>query len=223
MKRVLLLAAAIWLSLAGAVMAQEYIDVIYLKNGDIIKGVIVEGATLTSPGAYVKVETGNGSVITILYGDVLKFAKEKAVAQPVEISEPVRPVRPKAIRQPRAPVQFRQTHEWVDFDLGFKMGFLLGDDKDLEQLWNQAVPAPDEITWDEKHTSMGMGLDFDLMLRPNDKFSVGPFFAANFMAPGATGELKWTSDGYALLERLLLGRIIPPENGIPSTSWISAM
>lgn len=55
MKRILLLATTLFLLLAGAVMAQEYFDVIYLKNGDIIKGVIVEGASLTNPSAYVKI------------------------------------------------------------------------------------------------------------------------------------------------------------------------
>jgi hypothetical protein len=194
MKRVTLLITAVFLLLAGAAMAQEYFDVLYLKNGDIIRGVIVEGASLATPSAYVKIETGNGSIITVLYADILKFTREKkAAAPPPEI---VPPAHAKSLGQPRAPIEFRKVHEWVDIDLGFKMGFLLGDDKDLEQLWNQAVPAPTEITWDEKHTSMGMGLDFDLMLRMDDRLSVGPFFAANFMAPGATGELKWTSTGY---------------------------
>ncbi len=206
MKRILLIITALLLLLAGAAMAQEYFDVIYLKNGDIIRGVIVEGASLTNPSAYVKIETGNGSIITVLYADILKFTREKNVtAPPVETVVPEETPRQTRARKPRAPVVFRKTHEWVDFDLGFKMGFLLGDDKDLEQLWTQAVPAPTEITWDEKHTSMGMGLDFDLMLRLDDKFSVGPFFAANFMAPGATGELKWTSTGYLYYNGYYLG------------------
>ncbi|MDP2807126.1 MAG: hypothetical protein Q8O74_03185 [bacterium] len=197
MKRILLLVTAVFLLLSGIATAQEYFDVLYLKNGDIIRGVIVEGASLASPSAYVKIETGNGSIITVLYADILKFTREKkAVAPPPEIVQPAQPVHAKSLGQPRAPIEFRKVHEWVNMALGFKMGFLLGDDKDLEQLWNQAVPAPTEITWDEKHTSMGMGLDFDLMLRPDDKFSIGPFFAANFMAPGATGELKWTTTGY---------------------------
>ena len=200
MKRTLLLITAVFLLLAGAVRAEEYLDVIYLKNGDIIRGVIVEGASLTNPSAYVKIETGNGSVITILYADIIKFTREKVAPPapaPVPVTEaPEQSTKLTRARQPRAPIEFRKVHEWVDIDLGFKMGFLLGDDSKLKQLWNQAVPAPTEITWDDKHTSMGMGLDFDFMLRPDDKFSIGPFFAANFMAPGATGELKWTSTGY---------------------------
>jgi len=201
MKRILLLITALSLLLAGAATADDYLDVIYLKNGDIIKGVIVEGATLTNPSAYVKIETGNGSVITILYADILKFTREKKVTapppEPVPVTEAPEPAAKQThARKQRAPMEFRKSHEWVDLDLGFQMGFLLGDDKDLEQLWNQAVPAPTEITWDEKHNSMGLGLDFDLMLRPSDKFSIGPFFTANLMAPGATGELKWTSTGY---------------------------
>jgi hypothetical protein len=196
MKRRLLLTTALFLLLAGVALAQEYLDVIYLKNGDIIRGVIVEGANLTLPGAYVKIETGNGSVITILYADILKFTREKVAPKPMETSGPIQPVQAEAVRPPGAPMEFHKSKKWVNLDLGFYMGFLLGDDKKLEQLWNQGVPAPTEITWDESHNTMSLGLDFDLMLRPNDRFSVGPFFAASFTAPGATGELKWTSTGY---------------------------
>jgi len=55
------------------VQQPEYIDVIYLKNGDIIKGTIIENA----PNNYIKVEIAGGSIITIKYSDILKMTKEK--------------------------------------------------------------------------------------------------------------------------------------------------
>lgn len=52
---------------------QDYIDVIYLKNGDIIKGTIIENA----PNNYIKIEIAGGSVFTIKYEDILKMTREK--------------------------------------------------------------------------------------------------------------------------------------------------
>lgn len=53
-------------------LSQEKMDVVYLKNGDIRKGTIVENV----PNEYVKVETSDGSIFTIKYSDIKKIAKE---------------------------------------------------------------------------------------------------------------------------------------------------
>jgi hypothetical protein len=60
--------------LLSPALAQERIDVIYLKNGDILKGIIIENV----PNDYVRIELPGGSVFTVKYTDILKFAKEKA-------------------------------------------------------------------------------------------------------------------------------------------------
>lgn len=60
------------------VFGQDRIDVIYLKNGDIFKGIIIENA----PNDYVKIELPGGSIFTVKYADILKFTKEKPVAIP---------------------------------------------------------------------------------------------------------------------------------------------
>ncbi len=51
---------------------QERQDVVYLKNGDIRKGTIIENA----PNDYVKVETSDGSIFTIKYSEIEKITKE---------------------------------------------------------------------------------------------------------------------------------------------------
>ena len=51
-------------------------DVVYLKNGSIIRGDIVEMV----PNATVKIQTFDGSVFIYPYADVEKFAKEEGVA-----------------------------------------------------------------------------------------------------------------------------------------------
>jgi len=54
-------------------LAQDRIDVIHLKNGDILKGTIIENV----PNDYVRIELQGGSVFTVKYSDILKFTKEK--------------------------------------------------------------------------------------------------------------------------------------------------
>jgi hypothetical protein len=56
-----------------ATKAQERIDVVYLKNGDIIKGLIIENV----PGDYIRIELSGGSILTYKYVAIQKFTKEK--------------------------------------------------------------------------------------------------------------------------------------------------
>lgn len=63
----------ILLASSFAILAQDRQDVIYLKNGDIIKGVIIENVL----NDYVKVELLGGSILTYKYDQITKFAKDK--------------------------------------------------------------------------------------------------------------------------------------------------
>ena len=48
-------------------------DIIHLKNGEILKGLIIENA----PNDYVRIELQGGSVLTVHYSDIAKFTKER--------------------------------------------------------------------------------------------------------------------------------------------------
>jgi hypothetical protein len=61
------------------VQAQERIDVVYLKNGDILKGTIIEN----TPKKRVRIELQGGSVFTVKYSDILKLTKESATPEKV--------------------------------------------------------------------------------------------------------------------------------------------
>jgi hypothetical protein len=50
----------------------EYVDVLYLKNGSIIKGLIIEQIPNTS----VKIKTADGSIFVHVMDDVIKITKE---------------------------------------------------------------------------------------------------------------------------------------------------
>jgi len=71
----------------SSIYCQERVDVVYLKNGDIVKGMLVENV----PNNYVKIQIDGGSSLTIKYSDIEKFTVEtksryaaKDVALPVD-------------------------------------------------------------------------------------------------------------------------------------------
>lgn len=55
--------------------AQRYQEVVYLKNGSVIRGVVTEQI----PGVSLKVQTSDGSVFAYPMSDVEKITKEQAV------------------------------------------------------------------------------------------------------------------------------------------------
>ena len=65
--------------------ADEWLDVVYLKNGGVVRGVIVE----QRPNQSLRVETRDGSVLIFKLDEVDRFGKERASAQPTKV-EPAR-------------------------------------------------------------------------------------------------------------------------------------
>ena len=55
-------------------LGQERRDVVYLKNGDVIKGIIVENVF----NDYVRIELAGGSILSYKYVDIEKIIKEQA-------------------------------------------------------------------------------------------------------------------------------------------------
>ena len=71
--RKLLLLLTLLLSISTYVAAQNYTEVVYLKNGSIIKGVIIEQV----PNVSLKIKTSDGSLIICQMSDVEKITKEE--------------------------------------------------------------------------------------------------------------------------------------------------
>jgi hypothetical protein len=70
--RTLLVCLFIQIALSCMAFGQEKIDVVYLKNGDIRKGTIIENI----PNEYIRIETYDGSIFTVKYADIQKMVKE---------------------------------------------------------------------------------------------------------------------------------------------------
>jgi hypothetical protein len=58
-----------------AASAQSYTDVVYLKNGTIVRGIIIEQV----PGKTIKVQTADALKIEINYSDIEKISKETSI------------------------------------------------------------------------------------------------------------------------------------------------
>ena len=68
----LLFVCVLLLACACVLQAVEYIDVIYLTDGSIIKGTIIEQV----PGEQVKIQTRDGSILVHSWDEIEKFARE---------------------------------------------------------------------------------------------------------------------------------------------------
>jgi len=68
----LIISTAILL-LTTALPAQEYIDIVHLKNGGLIRGIIIENI----PNDKVKIKTRDGSIFVYKYEEIEKFTKEE--------------------------------------------------------------------------------------------------------------------------------------------------
>lgn len=75
---------------------QEKIDVVYLKNGDIRKGTIIENVL----NDYIKVEGADGSIYTIKYADIQRITKETRGGAPARQVTPPQQEIPRARPQP---------------------------------------------------------------------------------------------------------------------------
>ncbi len=80
MKTKLLLIFALVISSVTIASAQQYQEVIHLKNGSVIKGIIVEQI----PNKEYKVETADGSLFIFEWNDVSKITRERGVTAEVK-------------------------------------------------------------------------------------------------------------------------------------------
>jgi len=86
MKKLLLLLVLPFLFTANAFSQKyaEYQDVVYLKNGSIIRGIIIEQI----PSQSLKIETAGGSVFVYVIDEIEKIVKEPKFGQESKVSNP---------------------------------------------------------------------------------------------------------------------------------------
>jgi outer membrane protein W len=128
-------------------IAQEQIDVIYLNNGDIAKGIIIENVL----DDYVKIGLLDGSIFTFKYSDILLLAKEEATVNNPQypISENIEELTSYddplvaiilngGINMPLKPVSFNK--EWnPGFNIGGGVGYVLSDKSEISLIIDYSV------------------------------------------------------------------------------------
>ncbi len=73
MQRIARLVALVTVMLLGSdLLAQDYVDVVYLNNGSIVRGIIIEQV----PNESIKLQTKDGSIFVFEMKDIQKFTKE---------------------------------------------------------------------------------------------------------------------------------------------------
>lgn len=164
--KTLSLVLALTALVATVAFAQEQtVDVLYLKNGSIIRGQVIELA------ADVKIKTADGSIFVYPMSQVSRMIKEPvapkpaqqpAVASPVVTAKPVSP--PEPLVPPPVPKK-----EGVAFGL---RGGLMGS----FQIWDQTADGENKFGFGFMGTLTG-GADFD----DGDMYvGVGPHLGASF-------------------------------------------
>lgn len=147
--RILLVCLLIQIVLFSCGLCQEKSDVIYLKNGDIRKGTIIENV----PNDYIKVETADGSIFTIKYADIQKMVKEAKPGSTVQQSSSVQQYTP--VQSAPQGLMARTT------DLGITVSLWLSGDVDF---------SGPKIT---KNTGFLMRVFYDAYVA--EKFCVGAY------------------------------------------------
>lgn len=98
MKRFFILALVALIGFAMPAAAQQYQEVVYLKNGSVIKGTVIEQI----PGQSVKVQTQDGSVFVYTMDEVDKIVKEDLQQKKDKF---IVTTTPKAPRQPKIRIE----------------------------------------------------------------------------------------------------------------------
>lgn len=82
MKKIVIALAAACLSLH--LSAQQYVESVFLKNGSIIKGTVIEQV----PDGDIKIQRNDGSVYVYPMSEVIKITKEQVTAPAPAVSKP---------------------------------------------------------------------------------------------------------------------------------------
>lgn len=160
-----LIGAAIMLamSFSAAAAAVQMQDVVYLKNGSIVRGQIVE----LVPDGTVKIETADGSVFVFRMEEVERIAKEPQKGQHVS--------KPEAGSDPKPAKSKKESGKAHKYYMGVEYGWMLLPT-------NSYLPSPSPLP-DGESISKGLGFSWRYFFEsgPTLGFSVNDFTYQKYM------------------------------------------
>ncbi len=127
MKKLFLVSIFLIMGIIGNASAQnQYEDVVYLKNGSIIHGIIIE----QTPNESIKIKTDNNNIFVYKMEEIQKMAKEETT-QP-EAKPKQAPVRySQASRQPKTRIKSEREPFFVRYSFDADLGFIVGTKADF--------------------------------------------------------------------------------------------
>ena len=114
MKKFLLIVCAVFATTLYAA-AQQLEDVLYLKNGSVVRGVIME----QQPGRSVKIQTYGGSLFVYSMDEIEKMTREQAQAQ-VQYQNQIPVQRQVAPAQRVVPVRAPKQRQGIDWSVRYR-------------------------------------------------------------------------------------------------------
>lgn len=232
MKRIFILALVALIGFAMPAAAQQYQEVVYLKNGSVIKGTVIEQI----PGQSVKVQTQDGSVFVYKMSEVDKIVKEDLQQKK---PKSVVTTTPKAPRQPKVRIErnfpknifgvraglnvAKMSGDWIEpkSAVGFHVGanyqrlliknaplyFETGIYFTMKGFKDDsAVEGMDEYTIEAKTNPMYVQIPilFNYKFHLGNDFTLAPF-VGGYYAVGVAGKYKETENGEDAGEADLFG------------------
>jgi len=125
-KVIILLAFPLLLFACFLSARQQLEDVVYLKNGAIMRGIIIEQRPMES----LKIQTRDGNVFVITMEEIEKITKEPQ-SMNVERSTPLEKSEKKVEDVPESRTEKEDKKSSVFLGAGYKLGKLAGNDDDL--------------------------------------------------------------------------------------------
>lgn len=114
---------------------QGYQDVIFLNNGDIAKGIIIENV----PNDYVKLEIDNGSTITFKYTDIMKFTKEKIPQNVENVSATKTNVENISTTKTNDNLSYEQNSDRMSVNFGGRIGYFSPSEEAISEIYGGGI------------------------------------------------------------------------------------
>lgn len=107
-KSILLVVVSLLIFFSITFAQEGYRDIVYLKNGGKVIGIIIEQI----PNVSIKIETSNGSLLVFKMDEIEKMVKEKIGVSPSEVRQPIYQ-EPPLVEQPPPPIQSNNQNSWI--------------------------------------------------------------------------------------------------------------
>ena len=183
-----ILSLATLMTIISLLIGQERRDVIHLKNGDVIKGIIIENVF----DDYVRIELVGGSILSYKYVDIEKITKEPDKAPRIQISNPISTVTLPKTKSPDVSDAQKTQFSQGTLSIGSLFSYY-------------SVDPGDDYDYKESGNTIGTAANISFTIKPTFSFFIKPNLSLDghmgFMSHEVENEV--TGEDYETSSRLL--------------------